>query len=335
MRFAARAFLLSLFLAACSGGPPSDQPESADPLESDATSSKVRVIVMPGDDGAALIAAINAATVSVHMTMYLLSDSGVMDALVARHKAGVEVKVILNQVVHSSGGAQTPNEKAFAALQAAGIPVVWAPSSFAITHEKTVVIDGATAWIMTMNAATASLRKNREYLAVDTTAADVTEAEAQFAADFAGTPFTPSGSLVVAPVNARESLLALVNGAKTSLDIEAEELSDTAFTTAMCDAVGRSVTTRVVLSNRTASSAQKKAVTDLKTCGVQVGSLAHPYIHAKAIVVDKKRAYVGSANLTRDSLDRNRELGLITSAKAAVSPVAETVATDIAAATPL
>jgi phosphatidylserine/phosphatidylglycerophosphate/cardiolipin synthase-like enzyme len=188
---------------------------------------------------------------------------------------------------------------------------------------------------MTMNAATASLKRNREYLAIDTTAADVKEAEGQFAADFAGKAFVPSGSLVMAPVNARSSLLTLLNGATTSLDVEAEELSDTQFTTALCSAVSRGVTTRVLLSNHSASSAQTTAVATLKSCGASVASLAHPYVHAKAIVADGKRAYVGSANPTRESLDRNRELGVITAASAAVAPVAQTVASDFAAGTAL
>ena len=47
-----------------------------------------------------------------------------------------------------------------------------------------------------------------------------------FAADFANTPFTPSGDLLVAPVNARDQLVALIKGAKTSVDLEGEELSD-------------------------------------------------------------------------------------------------------------
>jgi cardiolipin synthase A/B len=37
------------------------------------------------------------------------------------------------------------------------------------------------------------------------------------------------------------------------------------------------------------------------------------YMHAKIIVVDNKVAYVGSENISVQSLDQNRELGIIVS----------------------
>ncbi|GAC1500966.1 MAG: hypothetical protein NVS1B2_25850 [Vulcanimicrobiaceae bacterium] len=47
-----------------------------------------------------------------------------------------------------------------------------------------------------------------------------------------------------------------------------------------------------------------------QAAGVPIVSLDSPYIHAKAIVADGLRAYVGSANFTTGSLQYNRELGL-------------------------
>jgi phosphatidylserine/phosphatidylglycerophosphate/cardiolipin synthase-like enzyme len=295
-------------------------------------STDVSIIVEPSDSGSALLTAINAAKKSVHMTMYLLTDTDLQNALIARHKAGVEVKVILNQ--HFPGGASS-NAESFSTLETAGVQVVWAPSAFAYTHEKTLVIDGETAWIMTMNAATSSLTHNREYLAIDKTTADIKEAEAQFAADFAGKSYTPSGNLLMSPVTSRPGILALINSANVTLDFEDEELSDPEVTAAFCSAQTRGVRVRGVLSNETESSDEKMSVSQLKACGVSVVTVSTPYIHAKAIVADAAQIYVGSENFTAESLDKNRELGLITSTAAAVTSVATTVAADIAAGKPL
>ena len=90
---------------------------------------------------------------------------------------------------------------------------------------------------------------------------------------------------------------------------------------------------RAVISNRSASESQRRAIATLKACGATIVSLANPYVHAKAIVADGTRAYVGSANLSADSLDKNRELGIITSAADVVTVVAASVAKDIAAGT--
>ena len=291
----------------------------------------VSIIVEPTDKAGALLAAIQAATTSVHMTMYLLDDTRFISALIAQHTAGRDVKVVLNKVF--PGGAGT-NQKAFTALQSGGVSVVWAPTTFTLTHEKSVLIDGTSAWIMTMNLEITS-SQNREFLALDTQQADVAEAEAIFAADFTGTAITPTGDLLVAPVNARDRLLQLIQSAKTSVDVEAEELSDYKIVNALAAAVGTGAKVRVVLATNAPTPAQSTAVTQLKAAGVHLVSVGKPYIHAKALVADGVRAYVGSENFTTGSLQYNRELGLITSNVASATKVSQTIGQDFASGSPL
>jgi len=38
--------------------------------------------------------------------------------------------------------------------------------------------------------------------------------------------------------------------------------------------------------------------------------MKHPSLHAKAIIVDKERAFIGSFNFTKNSLENNREIGI-------------------------
>lgn len=311
-----------------SGGP-GVTPDGGPPVTG---SDNVTIIVEPTDKAQALLSAISGAKTSVHMTMYLLGDKRFVDALIAQHGAGRDVKVILNQKFVNNAGS---NQAAYSQLQAAGVPVVWAPATFSLTHEKCVMVDAKQAWIMTMNLEPSSSTKNREFLAVDDGAADVTEAEAIFAADFANTPYVPSGNLLVAPVNARDKLLALIQSAKTSVDVEGEELSDYKIVSALVAAQKSGVKVRVVLSDTTPSSSQTTAVQQLKAGNVQVVSVGTPYIHAKAIVADGARAYVGSENFTTGSLQYNRELGLITTNAASAAQVAQTIAKDFAAGSPL
>ena len=114
-----------------------------------------------------------------------------------------------------------------------------------------------------------------------------------------------------------------------------EEFTDARIATELCTATARHVRVRVVLANRSHSQSGDKAIHTLKHCGAEVAELGSPYVHAKAIVVDASKIYVGSANLSPTSLDRNRELGVITKIKAVVGQVATTVSADIAAASPL
>jgi phosphatidylserine/phosphatidylglycerophosphate/cardiolipin synthase-like enzyme len=264
------------------------------------------------------------------MTMYILSDDDVVNALISQHQAGREVKVVLNQNLPPGSS----NSSVYSKLSGAGVPVVWAPSQFTYTHEKCFIVDGREAWIMTMNASYSSPQDNREYLAVDDVPADVAEAEAVFEGDYAGTPLqSVTGPLLVAPLNAHTALVSFLQTAHTSIDLEVEELSDANMVTALVNAVHAGIPVRIVIADGP-DSAQTDAANQLKAAGAQVVTLSTPYVHAKAIVVDGTTAFVGSENFTQNSLDDNRELGVIFAVPSEVQKVASTIAQDFANGTP-
>jgi phosphatidylserine/phosphatidylglycerophosphate/cardiolipin synthase-like enzyme len=330
--------VLLVALAACgrSSAPvtPDGAVDAASTADASAPTSQVSIIVEPnGNKASELTAAITGATQSVYVTMYELDSSPILAALLARKQAGVDVQVILD----GSTTTRSFNMPAYTQLNDAGIAVVWSSSAFTYTHEKTVIIDGAAAWIMTMNLTTSSPSANREYLAIDTDPADIAEATAIFQADHAMQSITPSGALVVAPVNARPDLVALIASATTTLDVEGEEFSDTYSTgivNAVASAAARGVAVRVVIAN---GGIDATSVNRVKAQGAHVartgptsgdGTSTNPYIHAKAIVADGTRAYVGSENFTAGSLGYNRELGVIFDAPAEVAKVAAAIDTD-------
>ncbi len=305
----------------------------------------MQIIVEPnGKHASELVTAIGAAKQSVYMTMYQIDSTAVIDAIVARKQAGLDVQVILD----GSSQCKSFNTTAYNDFHAASIPVVWSSSSFTYTHEKTVIIDGKTAWIMTMNANTSSPSSNREYLAIDTDAGDVAEATAVFQADHAMQAVTPTGNLVVAPSNARTKLVELIDGATKTVDVEGEEFSDTSTTgvvNAVVNAARRGVTVHVVIGN---SSPNATAITLVKTAGGHVvvtgptsgnGTSSNPYIHAKAVVVDCSgtscaRGYVGSENFSGGSLGYNRELGVVFDTTSELAKVKAAIDTDFAAGVP-
>jgi phosphatidylserine/phosphatidylglycerophosphate/cardiolipin synthase-like enzyme len=325
-------FSLSLSLALAAGCSPSSRAAATQSAPDATTASSVytatvQILVEPSDDGSALVAAIANAKTSVHVTMYLLSDPSALRALEEQHRAGRDVKVVLNRNFVDREGS---NRDVFNELRGAGIAVAWAPAAFTLTHEKCVILDGQEAWIMTMNLDQSAAKNNREYLAIDTDLADVQEAEAIFEADFAGTPATVSGKLVVSPVNARAKLVALLRTAKRTIDLEGEELSDDEVVSALTNAAAEGVSVSVVLSDMAPLAAQTTAVTVLTAAGIRVVTVSRPYIHAKAIVVDGIAAYVGSENFTAASLGYNRELGVLFDARAAVTKVETTILGDFA-----
>ena len=300
------------------------------------TSTGVTVQIQPSDFGAQIEASIRAAQTSVHMTMYLLTDTTIMDALGDLHNAGKDVKVVLNKTFPPNGG---DNASAFAKLQQRGVPVVYAPSAYTFTHAKTVVIDSAKVLVMTMNLTQTSAGSNREYIATDSDPADVADCEKLFAADYAGNAITLNSKLVVSPEAAQPvspglRLKALIDSAKTSLDVEVQALSDTGLTDAIIARHQAKVPVRVVLSAAPGQSpTELSMIAKLKAAGVPLKGVLDPYIHAKTIVIDGTRLFVGSQNFTPTALKQNREVGVVTDSAVESKKITDVIAKDFAAGT--
>lgn len=82
----------------------------------------------------------------------------------------------------------------------------------------------------------------------------------------------------------------------------------------LISAAQRGVDVRVVMSpshfkNDTNAPGRDR----IKRRGVKVRLLKSPYIHAKLLIADRSRAFVGSENFLPSSMGRNRELGILVS----------------------
>jgi cardiolipin synthase len=322
--------------------------DGASPPPTPSTGITITVEPDGSGDAAALLAAINSAETAVHVEMYLLTNSKYIDALIDLAKAGKDVKVLLNETFPTGTSSSNTNSSSYSQLMSEGVSVEWAPSTFTYTHEKAVIIDPAggsdsQVWIMTMNLDTDAPKYNREFLAQDTNAPDIAEAEAIFEADYANTSITPTGDLVVAPSppnNAVSVLVSMINGATSSILLESEEFDDSGTETegkvfnALAAKAKAGVTVHLVLED-SSESEQSTAVSALQAAGGQV--VGYPCsesgldIHAKALVVDGTSAYVGSENFSGGSLGYNRELGVYFTEASAVAPVYSTIQKDFAA----
>ena len=70
-------------------------------------------------------------------------------------------------------------------------------------------------------------------------------------------------------------------------------------------------TVRVLLANTKKVPENKPVIAELQKAGIIVFTPKKPYIHAKIIVVDQMYLYVGSMNMTTNSMDKNREVGIL------------------------
>jgi len=287
------------------------------------------VFIEPGDGRAPLLDEIEAARRSIDLEVYIISDGIILEALEDAQRRGVDVRVIIEEHPFSGGGGQ---EDLFARLESAGIAVRWGNPVFRFTHIKTMVVDDEVAIIMNQNITNSAFTTNREFGVVTNRRDAVQSAAAIFEADWTRGAEPDPGPLVVSPTNARDHLLALVDGAQVSLDLYAEVLRDREMLDALIAAVERGVRVRIMLSP---SADFTDEMAELAAAGVDIRLSSSLYIHAKLIVADGERALVGSQNLSATSLDQNRELGIIVDDPVNLARLTRTFAIDYRAATPL
>ncbi len=131
-------------------------------------------------------------------------------------------------------------------------------------------------------------------------------------------------------MNSRSEFTSLINSAHHTLLIEAEEMQDSNIEQAITGAAQRGVHVQVILPAPSGSSADSNSsgIDTIKQAGVQVREDSRLYMHAKIIVVDGQKAFVGSENISTQSLDRNRELGIIISDQGVLNTLQQTFQQD-------
>jgi phosphatidylserine/phosphatidylglycerophosphate/cardiolipin synthase-like enzyme len=292
----------------------------------------VQVFIEPGARSLPVVHGIEAANLSVWVEVYLLTDASVIHALEDAAARGVAVRVMLDTSPYGGGG--TAAQQTLAALAAAGVEVKPASPAFNYTHEKAMIVDGATAYIMTCNLTVSGLggsrfATNREYGIIDTDPTDVAEVTAIFQADWDRTnPILTDPHLIVSPINARARLLAVLASAHASLQIEDEEMLDPQSEAALVTAAQRGVRVEIVLPAPRAGTPPANDVPRLIRGGVDVRYSIGLYMHAKLIVVDQSLAFVGSENFSANSLDDNRELGIVIADPGVVATLDNTFTSD-------
>ena len=196
-------------------------PASAPPADS-AGARSGPLITEPGAGFGAVYHLINQARHSVDVTMYELADSTAERDLAAAARRGVRVRVVLDEREdHTNSGA-------YSYLKSHGVEVTWSSASYRYTHQKTLIIDRSVAVIMTANLTSKYYPTTRDFLVVDASRPDVAAITRVFNADYAHRPVRPGDGrdLVWSPTDAQGKLLALINGATSSLRIYSEEMGD-------------------------------------------------------------------------------------------------------------
>ncbi|MFO0651206.1 MAG: phospholipase D-like domain-containing protein [Polyangiales bacterium] len=262
------------------------------------------VLVGPEGFEDTLLARLASARASLRVMAYQLDRDAVLDGLAQAADRGVSVRVLLD-------AAQPMNEGARAALTARGVEVRWAPAAFTHAHAKVIAVDEREALVLSANLIDESMESERNWSVTvrDTEALDALREV--FECDWRGDAVTRAPEpLLLAPINARAGVEALIGGAKARLDLAVMSLSDQAVLDAVVRRAAEGVRVRAILADPGWIASNEDAAEALTGGGAEVRFLADYDLHGKLVIADGC-ALVGSINLSSTSLDRNREVGLL------------------------
>jgi phosphatidylserine/phosphatidylglycerophosphate/cardiolipin synthase-like enzyme len=306
-------------------------PRAVLPTAVPAAAAGDRLIVEPDDGMRPIYDLLAAARRTLDLTMYELADPSAEELIAADAARGVRVRVLLDGRLE-----RHRNAAAYSYLRGRGVLVAWSSSRFFATHEKTFVIDGKVAVVMSLNLASSYYATTRDVAVVDRDPADVRAIESVFTEDLhGGGGATPAADdLVWSPRQSWADLVALIERARHSVWVESEELSSPAIVRALLADAHRGVQVRIAM---TYSDAWRPAFAALSAAGAEVHVMygERPrYLHAKLLAVDvgtpQGVAFVGSENLSDASLLHDRELGLVLLDAASVRRIATVIASDLA-----
>jgi phosphatidylserine/phosphatidylglycerophosphate/cardiolipin synthase-like enzyme len=276
-----------------------------------------------------VIDAVNGARASIRMVMFHLTVVPVVDALAAAARRGVDVQIIIDQTNWESHTSETIKTT----LSSSGVRVTPSSPGFRITHVKSFVVDESTAYVMSLNL-TSPYVQTRDYAVVTNDKGVVDEFLAVFAADLdnarhgtANTPALRDPHLVWSPVDSEDRLTSFIASATTTLVVSTENLGDAPVQQALIAAAARGVHVRVLAplcDQNPDVFFNLPFLTKLAGSGIDARAMPSPsspdtpYIHAKMMIADGERAFVGSINLSRASMTEARELGVLFADPAAV-----------------
>jgi cardiolipin synthase A/B len=272
------------------------------------------LVVLPDDSAKPILDAINGATKTLRIKMFVFTDPSLLKGVMQAHQRGVKTRVMLNPKRRSGISENDDSRKA---LEAAGVDVLDSNPAFDVTHEKSMVVDDTTAFVKSLNWESENLTETRDYAIITTDPQEVREITDCFEADWSRQEFASGkeAQLIWCKGNGRERITQFIDEAKHSLWVQNERYQDQMIIEHLVRAKTRGVKLHVMARPPHTLKEEKLlegvgGLRILNDVGVEVRKLKGLKLHAKMLLADAERAIIGSINLAPGSFDSRRELAI-------------------------
>lgn len=174
-------------------------------------------------------------------------------------------------------------------------------------HSKVDLLDDSF-WIKTNNITASAFKSSREYMFHSYNTDILENLNFIFNKDWSGEQLKIQDihpNILICNINCRERIERLLQEAKESIYIQTQYITDPNIFE--------------ILKNKSVLSWFKIIVSDTESNDdllnyfwpTKVKKLKKPYVHAKMVLIDERYLILGSMNLSQNSLDKNREIGIV------------------------
>lgn len=270
----------------------------------------MQVIVQPDDGIAPILKAIKRAKKSLDIVIFRFDMPEIEDALADAVERGVAVRAL---IANTNRGGEKKLRKLESRLLKCGATLSRTNNDMVRYHGKVMTVDNKQGMVLGFNFTNLDIKKSRSVGLITVNPKIVSALTKVIDADHNRVPpIVTSPRLVVSPENAREQLTTFIKAARRELLIYDANLTDDRIIAILMQRVAAGVKVKIL------GSLEQK----WKDTGFKVKSLRGLRLHVRAIVRDRKTAFVGSQSLRKVELDQRREVGMITKDKRAVNKIA-------------
>jgi cardiolipin synthase A/B len=280
----------------------------------------VDLLVEPDDGFAPVLKQIKTARRSIDTTIFRFDLRELQKAFEAAVTRGVQVRAL---IAHTNSDGERLLRKLEMELLAAGVILARSGDDLVRYHGKMLVVDRSTLVVMLFNYTRLDINKSRSFAVTTRNKRLVQEAVRLFEADMARQPYQAgSDDFVVSPENSRARLSAFIRAARHQLLIYDPRVTDPAMLRLLEERRKKGVDVRIL------------GRVGKRSTGLKAARLAGRRLHARVMIRDSSRAFLGSQSLRKAELDARREVGIVVRDPRTVKRLKEVFESDWAAAAP-
>lgn len=297
------------------------------------------IITFPESGRKPWIQAIQSAKKEIKMAAYKLSDPRIVNELIGAREKGVKVDILIQPYTFEhdkSANTKSPIEE----LKSKGINIHTASPMYNQVHHKLILVDGEWGCLGTGNLDAESFDGDRaveaapcrDFLVTITNPDLLNSINTIFQADIERKRIAfPQSQLVWGPEDQRSIFLKMINSAKKSIIVYQQDFQDKGIAEAVAEAARQGVKVEVLMMPYPFSKKEDRNIPNqdlIRQAGGKIYLHTKHYVHAKALIIDAENEsgalmYVGSCNFYPESIERNRELGILIKDHGQISKILE------------